>query len=342
MSDLTNTKILKINDHALLKDLKTSFKRKSEAELKIKDSNLLKFKGKPLFINSQRKNSPGLKKPQQDIKPSCHDELIRDLSKLSNSTNIKSPQIPFEYLPDIYLNLQREEHIFKTDKALLSGQKDITDRMRATVVDWMIDIHNKFKLRNETLFLAVNIMDNYLLLKTVKKSRLQLIGVVSLFIACKYEEIFCPEIRDFVFIMDNTFDNKDVTQMEIDVLKVLKFDITIPSSLKFFEILSLKFNLSNKEFQFGKYLLELFLLDSKYRNYLPSHISISVIYIIIRVSYPDKACGVMKLVKNEESLISCCLDICFLLENIKASAFNALNKKYSGIENILSNNIRLC
>jgi hypothetical protein len=340
MCELANTKILKINDYKLLKDLKLSFReRKTEADLsKLKEMNILKLKGKhPSVV---RKPSPGKKPGSTKL------QKVPDIAKSDTfppeAAPRTNPQIPLEYLPDILNNLKQEETFFNTSQPLLSLQKEITDRMRATIVDWIIDIHNKFKLRNETLFLAVNILDNYLTVKCIKRTRLQLLGVASLFIACKYEEIFCPEIRDFVFIMDNTFDNKDITKMEVDILKVLKFNLTMPSTLRFFEILAIKFNLSEKDFNHGKYLLELYLLDSRYRNHLPSHISTCVIYMLMRLSSPEKACSVLNLFKSEEGLINCCMDICFLLENIKTSPYNALNKKYKGVENLLGSNIRLC
>jgi hypothetical protein len=336
MCELGNTKILKINDYKLLKDLKLSFRdRKTETDLsKLKEMNILKLKGKHTVVG--RKQSPNIKQGSLKLQKT---EIVKESIPEGSKNN---PQLPLEYLSDILTNFSLEESIFTTDKSLLDIQNEVTDRMRATVVDWIIDIHNKFKLRSETLFLAVSIMDNYLTVKHVKKTKLQLIGVASLFIACKYEEIFCPEIRDFVFIMDNVFDNRDITKMEVDILKVLKFNLTMPSTLRFFEILAIKFNLPDKDFQYGKYLLELYLLDSKYRNYLPSHISMCIIYILTRLSYPEKACSILNLFKSEEGLINCCIDISFLLENIKTSPYNALNKKYKGIENLLGSNIRLC
>lgn len=77
--------------------------------------------------------------------------------------------------------------------------------MRAILVDWIIEVHLKFKLLPETLFVTVNLIDRYLSLVSVKRNNLQLVGVTAMFIASKYEEIYAPEVRDFVYITDNAY-----------------------------------------------------------------------------------------------------------------------------------------
>ena len=59
-------------------------------------------------------------------------------------------------------------------------------------MDWLVDVHFKFKLLPETLFITINLIDRYLQKIDTKKEKLQLVGVTSLFIACKYEEIYAP------------------------------------------------------------------------------------------------------------------------------------------------------
>lgn len=87
----------------------------------------------------------------------------------------------------------------------MKSQPDINDKMRAILVDWIIEVHLKFKLQPETLFIAINIMDRYLEKVRVEKGYLQLVGVTALMIAAKYEEIYPPEVKDFVFITDKAY-----------------------------------------------------------------------------------------------------------------------------------------
>ena len=78
--------------------------------------------------------------------------------------------------------------------------------MRCILIDWIIDIHLKFKLKNETLFIAVNLIDNYLALtENVDRKQLQLIGIACMQIASKYEEIYPPNSNEFIYITDYAY-----------------------------------------------------------------------------------------------------------------------------------------
>ena len=92
----------------------------------------------------------------------------------------------------------------------MSNQEDINEKMRTVLVDWLIEVHLKFKLLPETLYLTVNLIDRYLALESVSRKRLQLVGVTAMLIASKYEEIYPPEIKDFVFVTDQAYNRDDV------------------------------------------------------------------------------------------------------------------------------------
>lgn len=83
--------------------------------------------------------------------------------------------------------------------------------MRSILVDWLVEVHLKFKLVPETLYLVVNLIDRYLAKKEVTRSKLQLVGVTALFIATKYEEIYPPELRDLVYICDRAYSKFEVS-----------------------------------------------------------------------------------------------------------------------------------
>ena len=86
--------------------------------------------------------------------------------------------------------------------------------MRAILIDWLIEVHYKFKLLPETLYLTVNLIDRYLEKCITHRSKLQLVGVTSMLIASKYEEIYAPEIRDFVYITDKAYSKEEILRME--------------------------------------------------------------------------------------------------------------------------------
>jgi hypothetical protein len=89
-------------------------------------------------------------------------------------------------------------------------QTDINEKMRAILVDWLIDVHLKFKLLPETLYLTVEYIDRYLNKEPVTRKKLQLVGVTAMLIASKYEEIYAPEIRDFVYITDKAYTKEEI------------------------------------------------------------------------------------------------------------------------------------
>lgn len=90
--------------------------------------------------------------------------------------------------------------------------------MRAILVDWLVEVHLKFKLVPETLYLTVNLIDRYLELVQVPRQKLQLIGVTAMLIASKYEEIYAPEVRDFVYITDRAYTKEEILDQEFDML----------------------------------------------------------------------------------------------------------------------------
>ena len=105
--------------------------------------------------------------------------------------------------------------------------------MRGILVDWIIEVHLRFHLMPETLFLTINIIDRYLEKTQIRRTKLQLVAVAALLIASKYEEIYVPELNDFVFISDSAFTKEEILQMERQILVKLEFNLTMFSSYRF-------------------------------------------------------------------------------------------------------------
>ena len=258
-----------------------------------------------------------------------------ELAKNSLNTNA---QIPTEYFNNFLDTYCKEEKTleFKIIPNFMDNQAEINNRMRAIVVNWMIEVHDRFKLLHDTLFLSVIIFDRYMSIdKNIKKERLQLIGVTSLLIACKYEEIFSPEIRDFVCILDRTYEKEDLMEQENLMLKLLKFEVTFPTSLRYFEILRIEFGIDEKYYNYGYYLLELCLIDCRFSRYMQAVIATTVCFFLIKIFYKISFKQFMgKNIKIKESEIKDCLiDICFLVDNIENSIYPAVIKKYKKISN---------
>ena len=117
----------------------------------------------------------------------------------------------------------------------LADQTEILPKMRGVLIDWLIGVHLQFHLLQETLYTTVAILDRYLQydVKKISRSKLQLVGVASMLIAAKYEEIYAPEVKDFVYITDRAYTERDILKMEIRVLAVLNFNLGRPLPLHF-------------------------------------------------------------------------------------------------------------
>ena len=131
--------------------------------------------------------------------------------------------------------MQEVEHRDLPSQSYMSRQGDINEKMRAILVDWIIEVHLRFKMLPETLFLTVNLIDRYLEKRQIMRTRLQLLAVAALLIASKYEEIYVPEISDFVFITDKAYTKEEILEMESSILRTLEFNITVPSSYRFLQ-----------------------------------------------------------------------------------------------------------
>jgi len=107
--------------------------------------------------------------------------------------------------------------------------------MRSILVDWIIEVHFQFKLKVESLFLTINLIDRFLEKVSVTKETLQLVGVSAMLIACKYEEIWPPLIKDYIHISDNAYTKDQIIAMELSMLTELDFNVNFVSSYSFLE-----------------------------------------------------------------------------------------------------------
>lgn len=175
--------------------------------------------------------------------------------------------------------------MLKTEKDFISRggymtkQSDINEKMRAILIDWLIEVHLKFKLLPETLFLTVNLIDRYLEREDIPRTKLQLVGVTSMLIASKYEEIYAPEVRDFVYITDKAYTKEEILKMEYAMLTALDFNVTSPSSFRFLERFSKVINADTPLFNLARYLIELPLIEYRMLKYTPSNLAASALFL---------------------------------------------------------------
>ena len=183
----------------------------------------------------------------------------------------ENPQIPKEYIDDIYNHLKLIEYDDLPIKNYMNIiQTDISEKMRMILLDWLVEVHIKFNLLTETLFITINLIDKYLSKINIHRKYLQLLGITALLIACKYEEIYPPEIKELIRMTDNAYNKNQVLQMENQILDIANFNITFPTSFKFLEIFKNKLDLDEKNYYRCLYFIEVSLIDYKSSSINPS------------------------------------------------------------------------
>ena len=326
-----------------------NYKSKGKNNIKKNNKTIDKKISKSILTNFQNA------KVKEKIRVNKENEkekiIYFDITKIENNV-----QIPKEYINTIYYNLLSEENNGISPQAkynYMNDQSEINERMRGILIDWLIEVHFKFGFTDETLYMTVSIIDRYLSNNHITKKNLQLLGITSLLISCKHEEIDVPKITDFTYITNNAYDKNEVIQMENDILKFLKFNLLCPSPIKFFEYLSLHFNFNKKMQMMGKYLMESFLLDIKNIKHKASIIACASCYIVMKFfkiknykeSYDKKFYSLVtdenskyneySLVTdenskyNENDIKDCAKDICILIDSIHKNKFFGCQKKFS-------------
>lgn len=235
------------------------------------------------------------------------------------------------YSRDIFNYLHDIESKSSVKSGYLRFQHDINEKMRTILIDWLIDVHYKFKLVPETLFLTIDILDRYLEKVAITKNRLQLVGVTSLLIASKFEDILAPEVSDLVYITDKSYDRDDIINMEASILKVLEFNISTPSINLFLERYCSSLQVDRKNSTFARYLSELTLPDYKILKHKKSLIAASSVYLMNKImkitpEWPE----IMQKISPycEEDLKICAKEICILLQKAEKGLCQTIKRKF--------------
>ena len=174
---------------------------------------------------------------------------------------------------------------FNLDK--IKHQNEINSEMRVILIDWIMEMHNKFCLSNRTLFLSIKILDYYLSSYEISRYNFQLLGLTSLFIACKFEETFVPQVSNLVFMTADAYTEKDLIKMELTLLKKLNYDLDFSTSLDWLNIIRYKYNFNDDIVKKITYLIEISLLDIE----------------IIKFSAKEIiACAVLEIIKNDNKV----------------------------------------
>uniref|UniRef100_UPI00398F3084 G2/mitotic-specific cyclin-B2 n=1 Tax=Pristiophorus japonicus TaxID=55135 RepID=UPI00398F3084 len=193
-----------------------------------------------------------------------------------------NPQLCSQYIKDIFKYLRQLELQQTIRPRYLEGQ-EINERMRALLVDWLIQVHSRFHLLQETLYMTLAVMDRFLQSQPVSRKKLQLVAVTAMLLASKYEEIYAPAIGDFVYITDNAYTQIQIRQMERLILRELDFKLGRPLPLHFLRRAAKAGNVDVAKYTLAKYLMELTLIDYSMVHIHPSEIAAASLCLSLRI-----------------------------------------------------------
>lgn len=214
----------------------------------------------------------------------------------------------------------------------MSQQTDVNYKMRAILVDWLVTVHLKFKLLPETLFQTISLIDRYLSKRLVTRQQLQLVGVTAMLLACKYEEIYPPEVKDFVHITDRAYSREQIVQMECEILGALEFTLTTPSAWRFLERFMMIAQTEETYQSFARYLLELALVEYHMLKYRLSLVAAAATYVAMRAHRRDWSWtpSLIKATHYTESHLKMCVkDLLILFQSAPRHTLSAVREKFS-------------
>lgn len=240
------------------------------------------------------------------------------------------PLCATDYVQDMYQHFRTKEMATSVRPLYMENQTHINERMRSILVDWLVEVHLKFKLVPETLYLTINIIDRFLERQEVSRPKLQLVGVTALLIGSKYEEIYPPELRDLVYICDHAYRKEQILEMEELILKTLEYQITIPSAHAFLVRYLKAAHADRKIVQLSCYILDGTLQSFNLLHYLPSQLAAAAV-LIARKTVGRNAWSptLLKYAAYCEEEITPVARAVLSEKSSAAQELRAVNKKYS-------------
>lgn len=175
-----------------------------------------------------------------------------------------------EYGEEIFGYMRSLEQRMTPNPRYMDQQSEIQWSMRAVLIDWVVQVHGRFSLLPETLFLTVNYIDRFLSCKIVSLAKLQLVGATALFVAAKYEEVNCPTIQEIIYMVDGGYSVDELLKAERFMLSMLQFELGWPGPMSFLRRISKADDYDLETRTLAKYFLEITIMDERMVGCAPS------------------------------------------------------------------------
>ena len=277
-----------------------------------------------------------------EIRKAIEEEKEIDIFKIEYKSKEEYILISAEYINDIYSNLLSDEKNLKVKPNfgyMEQVQTDIDQNMRGILIDWLYDIHDKCHYKDETLYQMIWIIDTYLSMVQVPRTKLQLVGAAALLISCKEHEITFLKLHEIAYLTANAYTTEEIAKMENTILKKLSFNIIAPAPLDFYNIISKAFKFDKKQYLLGKYFLETYLISYESVKYPASVVGVSCAYIVMKffkfINYNELySKDFINSSNPQKSIKEAAREICFIMKGIDSSRLSAVKNKYSTNENL--------
>lgn len=132
-------------------------------------------------------------------------------------------------------HVKEASHDYQTQNNYLEDRVDFTAPMRTILLSWVRACCIRLKLLPETYYMAANIIDRFLARRYVDKEFLQCVGISATHIAAKFEEVYPPDISDWLRLSCDTYDREQILKMEKVILESIDYKLNTPTAIHFLE-----------------------------------------------------------------------------------------------------------
>ncbi|KAA1468669.1 cyclin [Dentipellis sp. KUC8613] len=232
-----------------------------------------------------------------------------------------------EYRDEIRFYMHEMERYTMGSTASMDQQPEIKWHMRPCLVEFLVELHFTFRLRPETLYLTLNIVDRYVSRRIVYIKHYQLVGCAALWIAAKFEDAKerVPTVQELVHYCREAYDESAFIQMEGHVLATIQWTLGHPTAEAWLRIMCCVPYMEEPRIQHvARFLMEITLFYREFVKYPPSSIALG------SLTLARFLCGKGRRMFEETEE---CLEIVEHLDNRLAKHVNDLSetlvKKYS-------------
>ncbi|XP_067158623.1 G1/S-specific cyclin-E1 isoform X2 [Apteryx mantelli] len=203
-------------------DVATFLQDPDEEIAKIETNRKKQYENQPSWNNVHKNPHMLIPTPDKDDDPVGVDYSHFIHLSVAPTRASPLPILGWANRDDVWKNMINKEEMYVRDKLYMQRHPLLQPKMRTILLDWLMEVCEVYKLHRETFYLAQDFFDRFMATQqNVVKTLLQLIGISSLFIAAKLEEIYPPKLHQFAYVTDGACTEDEILSMELIIMKLL-------------------------------------------------------------------------------------------------------------------------